>query len=413
MHALFGAGTARGGTGLVVQTLRANSRIELAMEPFLSIFKRYRLAVHRGLAQTHGFSVPALSEPMRSLYFNADDLHYADTILGTPSDHEISSSELEEIRTEVSQRAEYDAADLVPHANGLQGANYSEIIASAIDMVQRVRNRENLSYSGTLENWCPEFFPFLADHFPDSKFFLVVRDPRAVICSAFYAPVELRPSLLSFARSIRKNLDLFAHYSGDPRFTGRLCLVKFEALVNDPEGMTRQMCEFLGTDYEPQMIDPEYHVVPGSTALRDGVSSFDAQSIGYSPERASRWKNLLDPELVDVVNALMWPELVALGYLDADSPQPGFDGSLLAKVLSNPQVSGFEPHWSIEANTPAAEYGAEMLRTSLYKSGIAGNGADTASLLRECFITERAANILLDPDTAPKEWRSFEQLITV
>lgn len=52
MKEIFGSGTARGGTGLIVQTRRAHSQIEIAMEPFLALFKRYRIDVHRDPAST-------------------------------------------------------------------------------------------------------------------------------------------------------------------------------------------------------------------------------------------------------------------------------------------------------------------------------------------------------------------------
>ena len=77
---LFGAGTARGGTGLAVQTLRAHKKIELAMEPFLLYFKHYRIAVHKKLNYKSKEDVPELNEPIRSLYYNSKTVFYTSKI---------------------------------------------------------------------------------------------------------------------------------------------------------------------------------------------------------------------------------------------------------------------------------------------------------------------------------------------
>ena len=46
---LFGAGSARGGTGILVQTLGAHSRLEYALDPFLGVLKFFRNAVVRSI----------------------------------------------------------------------------------------------------------------------------------------------------------------------------------------------------------------------------------------------------------------------------------------------------------------------------------------------------------------------------
>jgi hypothetical protein len=58
---LLGSGTARGGTGLVIQNKRAQPRMELGMEPFLMVFKHYRVAIHEQLAAGRTHRVPGLS----------------------------------------------------------------------------------------------------------------------------------------------------------------------------------------------------------------------------------------------------------------------------------------------------------------------------------------------------------------
>ena len=412
---LFGAGTARGGTGLAVQTLRAHSKVELAMEPFLLVFKHYRVAVHEAISRERPHRVPSLSDPIRSLYCDESDIAYMDRILGRAEDFPVSAAMLAQIRDGIRGRAAYDAVDLVPHVDEVEGRTFGEVIASALQMVRRARGRSSIDWCGFLENWCVEFFPFLADLFPDSKFFLVVRDPRAVLCSALHAPPELRSTLLSYLRSIRKMFDLAVQFAGDPRFAGRLCVLKFEALVADPEGLSRELCAFLDVPYEPQMIDPAYHVVPGSSEMRDGVSSFEPNAVGYDLVRASRWKKVLEPEIVSCINACMSTELEMFGYLEPGEA-PSLNAELIQRVVSLPRITEILPKWSIDLPTLAGDYGAELMRTQLLENGVRGSGHLADRLLRECFLTDRIAEGLLAfrrGRSAGTDFRPFDRLVRI
>jgi hypothetical protein len=411
---LFGAGTARGGTGLVVQTLRVHSRVELAMEPFLSVFKHYRVALHEAISRQQPHRVPLLVEPISSLYYDEESPPYLYRILDRTEDALVSASVLTEIRNGIRGRAVYDAADLVPYVDEVKGQTYSAVIDSALAMVQRARKRSELEWCGFLENWCVEFFPFLADHFPSAKFFLVVRDPRAVMSSALHAPLELRSTLFSYLRSIRKMFDLSLHFAGDPRFKGRLCIVKFEALVANPERISQEVCDFLEIDYEPWMIRSEHHLVPGSIHLRDGVSSFESNAVGYDTKRATRWKDILEPEIVECLNACMSRELEIFGYLETVAPPLSAD--LIQRVLSNPRISEIVPKWSIDMSTLAGDYGAEVIRAQLIEAPPSNNGHLVGRLMRECFLTDRIAKALVDfgsAKTHSPDFRSFDHLIRI
>ncbi|MGE3341977.1 MAG: sulfotransferase [Vicinamibacterales bacterium] len=409
---LFGSGTARGGTGLVVQTLRAHPRIELAMEPFLMVFKHYRLAVHEKVSFGGPHRVPALSEPIRSLYFDAEDLTYWPHVVDAPVDAPILPVQLESLREGIRGRAAYDAADLVPFAQEVEGRTFAELLKSSLGMIQRARGRADLGWCGFLENWCVEFFPFLAQTFPTSKFFLVIRDPRAVLASALFAPPELRSTLLSYLRSIRKMFDMALHFSGDPRFQGRMCLLKYEALVANPDRLAAELCTFLGEDYDPRMIDPAYHVVPGSSELRDGVSSFETRATGYDIKRASRWKSVLEPEIVDVINACMAPELELFGYTQPGEASP-LTSSVIARALAATRLEEIVPKWSTDMSSLAADYGAELLRAQ-WASMPAAAGVLNDRVLHECFLSARVADIVRasarGEDVLPA-WRTFDHLI--
>ena len=385
------------------------------MEPFLAVFKHYRLAVHKQIATESFHQVPSAAEPIRSLYFDAEDLAYWTHVTEKPTDTTISMAELSVLRDGIRSRAAYDAEDLLPFVEGIEGRSFSELIQSSLEVIQRARNREELGWCGFLENWSIEFFPFLADAFPNSKFVVVVRDPRAVIASALAAPRELRSTFLSYMRSIRKLLDMTLHFSADSRFAGRLCVVKHEALVANPAQISAEICTFLGEDYDSRMIDPSNHVVPGSSQLRDGVSSFEAHATGYDLRRTIRWKSVLEPEIIGLIHGCMGPELELFGYLrQGEAAQ--LTWPVVGRALQNPRLEVAAPKWSIDMPSLAADYGAEILRSQWLSLPLMEAGGLVDQVRRECFLSDTVAELIranaCDGAVLPA-WRNFDHVIAL
>jgi len=93
----------------------------------------------------------------------------------------------------------------------------------------------------------------LAEVFPDAQFLHIYRDPPDVIHShlagGFMRTVEdASQRWLTMMRNCRSFVA--AH-------PGMCHEVKYERLVSDPEATTREVCEFLGIEYEPRMIASE------------------------------------------------------------------------------------------------------------------------------------------------------------
>ena len=88
----------------------------------------------------------------------------------------------------------------------------------------------------------------LAKSFPNSKFFIVLRDPRSVYASLSKNAKkrkELKVQLLSFIRHFRKYVILVNYYLGLPIFKDRLMLIRYEELVTNPQSYFRKICKFL------------------------------------------------------------------------------------------------------------------------------------------------------------------------
>ena len=100
-----------------------------------------------------------------------------------------------------------------------------------------------MAWAGFNDNWTVEFFPLLARLIPDAKFMLHLRDPRAVVNSSEFAEPDpaKRPTVISFARHLRKYLAFATALPSDPFLRDRLLLTWYESCVENPERLLLDM----------------------------------------------------------------------------------------------------------------------------------------------------------------------------
>jgi hypothetical protein len=80
--------------------------------------------------------------------------------------------------------------------------------------------------------------------------------------------------------------------------------VHFERFVHDPSAALDPLCDWLGVDFDPRMLDPRAAL---PTGLAAGIGDEKIrQTKGIDPAVADRWREALDPNLVDpATRALM------------------------------------------------------------------------------------------------------------
>lgn len=356
MPFLFGTGTARGGTGIWMQTLNAHSKISFALDPFLGLFRACRndiVASHASFERYMGFSP---DQPLSDYHFDTGRANVLEAIWASDLDlpHTL---DLPSLLRSMVPRADLDNKDLTPFfENDISGATYKELFASSAELVRKVRGKDPTWY-GFHENWTAEFFPALARAFPTARFFIVLRDPRAVQASHCAADPSLRSSLLSYCRGLRKLMSCAAHYLVDPLFSGRLMVATYESLVQNPEVVARDACRFLGVPFEATMIDPRMHLDPGGDALRDGVSSFENHATGYEPHRINRWRTRIPPEVLNLTQSVLREDMHPWGYIAEDS---GLDIAVAHRTLS--ADNEMPKKWRTDSHDVDLELGRELLR---------------------------------------------------
>jgi Flp pilus assembly protein TadD len=152
------------------------------------------------------------------------------------------------------------------YPDALSQLNHSQHREIRQDYFSRVASRVQLKPGQRLVDKNPLNLlrlPAIRWLFPDAPVVLVVRHPCDVLLSCymqqFRAPefAVMCRSLVSLAEGYVKAFDFF--YRQQALLNSKLLELRYESLVEDVEGHTRQLCVLAGLEWNPVMLDPAAH----------------------------------------------------------------------------------------------------------------------------------------------------------
>lgn len=150
--------------------------------------------------------------------------------------------------------------------------------------------------------------PTLLEHHPQARLLWLVRDPRDVAVSSRRSVFSAtHPVFVAELWRDQQRLGLQWEEEGRPQLR-----IHYEALLAEPEEQVRRICDFLGEDFEPQML----RYFETEEAQRSGglSQSWAATAKPIQKDRAGAWKKSLSPQEVFWVEAIAGPEMERLGY---------------------------------------------------------------------------------------------------
>lgn len=158
----------------------------------------------------------------------------------------------------------------------------------------------------------------LKRHFPGARFIHILRDPRAVVNSLMTSTLHRSNALYAarrWVRDVEAGLALRAAWPAD------VLEVRYEALVSSPEAELRRVCDFLGVDFTPAMLD--YH----EKGKAEYSSFFDQAHARLNEppraERAEAWRTSLTPQQIALTEWLCAETMHKVGYpLTHPNPAP-------------------------------------------------------------------------------------------
>jgi hypothetical protein len=381
---LFGTGLARSGGGLYSSVLSTHPEMMVAICPYLELYRSFRNAVFRRLGADAIRVVPP-EAPIQDYYFSDERLRLLDAVLAADLDVPFDSSEWEAFHRRSVARGDLEAADLTPNYVQLRGATYREMFSNAQRIVADARDAGGRTWVGFHEAWIVEFFPALARSFPDARFLIMLRDPRATVNSMLGVrridPTQV-VQVLSYARHWRKYVALALRYRDDPLFKGRVHVTSHDRILTRTEEAVRDLCTFFAVPYDARMIDSRNFIDYSTKATWKGNSSFEEKTEGISAHRAARWKSTLDRIVLETIEWLCGPEMRLAGYepLSTSATDPSPSDEIVAYLI---RESAAPSNWRSDLGNPLQDVGFELLRRRLI--GPAGEVADE-SVLRRCFL---------------------------
>jgi hypothetical protein len=376
---LFVFGIARSGTSLLARVLDAHSQIEIALDPFMPVFKAMRNAILR-----HEASADPAS-PFEDFYQSAHGYGLLDILLASDLSAPIAASELPALRAAVAARAALEAPDSAARAGDLAGGTCQALMASALDSVAACRAGDATRWVGIKEVWVLDFLPALARAFPAAKFIAIERDPRAVIAS-LATLAESDPSQhahpISYLRHWRKGVVLARRFAADPVLAARLYRVGYEDLVFRPGTIARQLADFLAVRFEPGLLAPGGN--PDGNVPWRGNSSCRTAVRGISNVSLARWRDSLPDLALGATEFFCEPEMRMAGYRLV-----GVDPGALTDAITDyvERASAAPGSWRSDCRDPGAEIDFERQRRALLDRHEASTDTD---LVRRCFLFEEA-----------------------
>jgi hypothetical protein len=198
---------------------------------------------------------------------------------------------LEAVREELGSLAE------VPYADAIRAAfrAYARLHGKTIWGDKTPRYVENLDLLGRL--------------FPEARFVHLIRDGRNVALS--YAHVPFGPKTVGKAAHLWATRVRAGRETGPSLGADRYLEIRYEDLVEDAPGEVGDICDFLGLEFDPGMMDYTERA-RGSVLPR---ASMYNPRVTEPPQRNVRtWETSMPPAQVEVFEAVAGDVLTLLGY---------------------------------------------------------------------------------------------------
>lgn len=152
--------------------------------------------------------------------------------------------------------------------------------------------------------------------FPDARFIQIVRDPRdnfaalAAGVDKHYARLgeDRKATLASLLQRARLGLR-FGAINAEAFGAGSYLVLRFEDIVQDTERVMRQVCTFLGIDFDPVVTTP---TLLGFDAQGNTYENF--QMTGVDARNVGRWRERIEPDEAKIIEFFMADEMSAFGY---------------------------------------------------------------------------------------------------
>ena len=386
---LFGSGLARSGGALYSLCLSTHPQMMVACCPNIELFRSYRNAMIRDLGNPLLSAACPADAPLQDWYGTKERLALLDHLL-EKAHLDLSFDEAEwPSFLEISiRRGELETADLTANYDRMKGGTYRDLFVNLLQIIADTRKCGHCTWIGLHETWILDYYPLLARTFPEARFLIMFRDPRAIVNSMLGVkaidPAQVA-QVLSYVRHWRKYAALALRYANDSQFEGRLHITAHDLILTRTKETLTDICNAFDLELDQRMLDTGNFLNPATGEIWLGNSSFEGKTEGISAHRALRWRENLDPTIVATIEYLCGPDLRLVGYptfTDFADPTIDADSNIAEFLLED---HGSYANWRSDLNDPLIDLGLEAVRRQLLR--LPQPSSDTA-LIRRTFLFE-------------------------
>jgi hypothetical protein len=193
--------------------------------------------------------------------------------------------------------------------------DYADAVSAAFSAYARVNGK---SRWGDKTPRYVERIDLLAQLFPGARFIHLVRDGRNVALS--YANVPFGPKTVGKAAALWRARVIAGRTGGAALGGERYLEIRYEDLVEDPAGETKDICEFLDLTFDPGMLDYTERA-RGSVLPR--ASMYNPHVTEPPQTNVRSWQDSMPPDQVEIFEAVAGDALSLLAY-ERRFPEPGW-----------------------------------------------------------------------------------------
>jgi hypothetical protein len=315
----------RSGTTLFARMLHTHEEIACASDPFRPFFNCFRDAVAREI----DVSVDDF-DPLGDYFADQAGLDLFNAIQQSTLDRPFPEESREELYERIISHAEPFSPRITSRLDAVRGETFRDVYDDLWSYVPAAYGDGDEAWEATKEVWITEFTPVLASAYPDSKFLLIVRDPRAV-CASKNVQEDSKYPWLFLIRQWRKLAILSQVYGR--RFSDRVRVVRYEDLVTSPNDTVTEICDFLEIGFYDRLLDPS-NFVDGTGDQWLQNTSYEDSSASFNTDSVDKWRDVITDREVEYVEQLCYPEMKQYDY----SPETEAVGLSDGFVFDPPRV---------------------------------------------------------------------------
>jgi hypothetical protein len=359
--------------------------------PNIDLFRSYRNAMVRSLGDSALAAACPPNAPLQDWYGTLERVTLLDHLLDKAHlDLPFDETEWPSFLESSIRRGKLETADLTANYDRMKGATYRHLFENLLRIIADTRQCADRKWVGLHETWMLDFYPLLARSFPEARFLLMFRDPRAIV-NSMLGVEAIDPSqvgqILSYVRHWRKYAALALKFANDPLLKGRLHITSHDLVLTRTEETLTGICSAFDLELDRRMLDSNNFFNYATGTIWLGNSSFEAKTEGFGAHRAFRWRERLQSRVIALIEYLCGPEMALVGYPTVTKyadPQTDADADIFEALIAD--LTGYA-NWRSDLGDPLLDLGLEAVRRQLLR---ARHAVPDPMLVRKTFLFEEA-----------------------